>query len=263
MTTLPLLLAAALAANASGKTLVRQQQGTVVPISATARPLISAVDCNLTHLRWNGSAMVDIRGSGWAMTGTVPQNAKAPPIPASAGVFSDANYYSLGSGSDALDAATISMCVVITYTSLPGLAGKVIANDGLANTDGWYLLTGDGTSANVVYFNALSAGSGATGRANTAGTVIAGLNVICAGFNGSTNTSAVKLNLGTYATKAKGSAMTLATTRAAYLGRYVSAGSSLAEGKIHEVCVSSAAPTDAAFIAAMNEVKTKTGTTAW
>lgn len=263
MTLAPLVLAALLSANASGKTLVRQQQGTIVPAAeATDRPLISTMNCDLTHLRWNGSALVDIRANGWAMTGTVPQNPKVRPIPASAGAFSDANYYSLGSGSDALDVGTLSVCVVFTLDSLPGVGARLLVSDGLSGTDGWLLDISD-TLSNIVYFNANAAAT--TGRAQTANTVVTGLNVACGGFDPAvaSGTSYVKLNLGTYATKNKASAMTPATTRAAYVGRYFSAGFALTQGKIHEVCATSAAPSDAEWIAAMNEIKTKTGTVAW
>lgn len=259
-----LIVSAALASNGTGKTLVRSQPGTIVPSSGSAKPLIaSSSTCDLTHLIWNGSRMVDLKASGWAQAGTVPQNPKAPPIPASGGVFSDANYYSLGTGADALDAATIAICVVVTFTSLPGSSTEVFVSNGLSNTDGFYWAVTDGATNNAVYFNAISSGSGTTGRAGTANGVLVGLNVVCGGFDGATNTTRVRLNLVASGTASKGSAMTAATSRVSYVGRYNGAGAALAHGKVHEVCASSATPTDALFAAVMNEVKAKTATTAW
>src|SRR5574340_1492774 len=80
---------------------------------AQRQPLIPDDAGTVSHVVFNGSSLVDRFGNSWTQNGTVPQVARSGRTPAGAGPFSDANYYSLGTGSDVLDfAGDFSACIV-------------------------------------------------------------------------------------------------------------------------------------------------------
>lgn len=252
---LAVVLAALLASNGSGKTLVRQQQGATVTAPTASGPLIIEDANTVAHVVWNGYALVDLHANAWSMNGTVPQVAKSGKTPAGSGAFSDANNYSLGTGVDVGDfASDFAACVV--FDGSDQTANHVLLCDGLASTDGWYVNNG---ATPVMRF---SLNNGATvGQISTANQVInGGINVFCFGVAGGEQIA--KLNLGTAVTNTPGGVRTPATTRPARIGRYDS--TTLAYGgRIYEVWFSTTTPTDALFTAIQQRVKLRAGITDW
>jgi hypothetical protein len=219
-------------------------------------PLIADDAGTVAHVRWNGSALVDSFGNSWTQNGTVPQVARSGRTPAGAGAFSDANYYSLGTGNDVLDfAGNFSGCVVSSITS--GANSPALLSNGAFNTAGYYVQHGGATGADVrITFNAAASNSPV---ADAAGTALNQINCICFGRAGTTGY--LKANLRTLVTATAGT-MTAATATQARIGRYTDAGFAVA-GTIYEVWLSTTTPTDALFISIMNRVRSRAGVTAW
>lgn len=238
-----------LASNASGKTLVRTNQGTVVPVAAYSGPLIADDSNTVCHATFNSAAIQDAKGCLWSMNGTVPQVAKSGKNPPGAGPYSVVNFYSLGTGNDALDfTGDWSACIVFSKTA--AATSNVIFSNGVSGASGYGIVLISGTTPYIY-------GTGAV--ASTANTVsTSALNVVCAGRS---NTSAlVKLNLGALAsgtyTYAAG------TSAVAYLGKWAS-GTPASEVTVHEAWFSTTTPTDALFTAIMQRVKLRAQVTAW
>ena len=249
-----LIVAALLASNSTGKTLVRVQQGTTVPQVMPIGPLILDDANTVCHATWNGYTVVDQR-CAWAMAGTVPQVAKLGKVPAGAGAFADANNYTVGSGSDVMDfAGDFSLCVVYSVTAYAN--SPVLVSDGAANAAGYYLQQGSSGTVNLVTNSSGANSSGAT--VNTAS--LSTVNVACAGRSGTTQH--VKLNLGTIASKAAAT-ITAGTSQVLKMGRYDGTGSGLTAGTIYEVWASSTPASDALFTAVQQRVKTRLSITAW
>jgi len=155
---------------------------------------------------------IDTRGNAWTQNGTVPAVlGPGPFVPGRVGVgpFSDANYFSLGSGADVLDfSGDFSAC--FAFFGGPSASGPGIFTDGVYNSAGWgVVLTVSGA---VNFWTASSAYD-----LITASTVVPGPNIACVGRAGSTKYA--KLNVGTTASIAAGS-MAVGSSGAAMLGRY-------------------------------------------
>jgi hypothetical protein len=244
-----LLPVVASASNATGKTLVRSQQGTLVPITGYSGPLIPDDPGTVVHVTWNGSALADSKGNTWTMGGTVPQVAKSGKVPAGAGVFSDSNYYSLGSGNDVLDfAGDFSLCIVFGLAA--GSSLDVMLADITAST-GYYIAA---NGSNVAQFKQ---GVNSYVTVNTLSTT--DINVVCVGRAG----SALVLKANNGAAVPGASTGTPATATIAYLGRFSSTGNAAAREKIYEVWASTSTATDYLFTMIQSRIKTRLGISAW
>jgi hypothetical protein len=247
------------ASNGSGKTTVRTCPGSLIPCVGFSGPLIADDPNTVSHVTWNGSALVDSKGNAWTMNGTVPQVAKSGKTPAGAGPFSDANYYARsGPASDNLDfTGDFSVCAVVTPTAADITTPfAIFVANGAVSQEGYFAqwFTG-GTLSGVTSW------SGNNGSAQTVTTTAAGrLSVVCFGRAGTTVYS--KLNLGAIAT-ATGTTITAGTTQQATLGRYLSATGRYMTGTLHEVWFSTTTPSDALFTAIMQRVKLRAQITAW
>lgn len=222
-------------------------------MKAPPRPLIADDAGTAAHVWWRNGRLYDVKGNTWTTNGTVPMVARSGKTPAGAGSFSDANYYSLGAGNDALDFA--GDCTIVCVF----LAPASVANQPV------FFANGDGSAA-TGYFGHLNATGNlrfgyapslalATANAQVAGAV----NVACIGYGG--GQTRAKLNLGAMASSTVAH-WAAATTVAAQLGRYTSA--TFAFGStIYELWASSTAMTDALATSIANRVKSKAGITAW
>jgi hypothetical protein len=92
----------------------------------------------VVHVYWNGTALVDTKGTAWTMTGTVPMVARAKNRPAGAGPYSVANFYTTTNIADPFDFVANYTCTIIfTPTTVAG--NQVLINSGLAGTSGFYI----------------------------------------------------------------------------------------------------------------------------
>jgi hypothetical protein len=250
MTLSTFLLAAVLASNASGKTLVRQQQGALVSRPSAMRPVFSEDAATVSHVWFKAGQIADTKGLTWTMTGTVPQVARSGSTPAGAGVFADANYYSRGTGSDEFDFSTSYTCHALFSPPASFATFPVLVSAGDASTIGWVLQFTAGGAARIW----------ANGQfADTVNTCAASaLNVVSVGR--AAGTSYVKLNLGTSVTKT--AALTAATALVTKLGRFETTGLAFA-GVLYEVVCSSTAWDEASVVSAQTAAKSKLGVTAW
>lgn len=255
MNTAALVLAVALSSNASGKTLVRQQPGTVVPVTSACRTVICNQGPVTAHVYFDGTQIKDAKGNAWAMNGTVPQVARSGSTPPGAGPFSDANFYSLGTGSDVLDfSGDFSICGILSPSAgdftIAGVGGVWFSN-GTYGSSGYF--SGFNTSA-----QATSIASQTSVLASANATAAGRLSVVCWGRSGSSQV--VKMNLGAYGSAAQ--TYTPGTSVVARLGRYSATGQYVT-GTIYEVWFSSQTPSDALFTSIQQQVKSKLGITAW
>lgn len=208
-------------------------------------PLIpDALFPSVAHVWWNEGALSDTKGNAWTQNGTVPQVPRSGTIPAGAGPFNDVNYYSLGSGSDALDfAGDYSACFVFIPSA--SATSRILLRNGASAVAGYSLqLISSGA------FQLLNFRAGANDAASTANASVAsGVNVGCGGISGSTMMA--KLNFGAVATSATGGRVA-GTAQVAQLGDVTGAGF---DGVILEAWFSSTAPTDALFTRLMTTVR--------
>jgi hypothetical protein len=246
-----LFLAAVLASNAGGKTLVRQSQGTLVPITGFQGPLIADDANTVCHAYFDGVAIRDTKGCAWTMNGTVPQVSRNGKTPGGGGVFSDSNFYALGTGSDGLDfAGDFSVCIVATGAAT---ATRVMTQNTNGSSQGYSLQTEAGRKCRITTWPAgLSAD---TGNATAAGEVFA----CCVGRGDGKIRS--KLNLGALV-EVTSNVQTPAAANAAQIGKWPTAGFPW-DGLIYEVWFSSTPATDANFTAIQQRVKLRAQITAW
>lgn len=262
-----MLISVLLGSNASGKTMIRRQPGMIASIAGYQGPLIADAPGVRAHGTWNGVSLMDSQGNVWATNGTVPQVAKNGKTPSGAGPFSDANYYTLGSGSDVLDfAGDFWGCIVFKLgASLPA-GWTVLFDNGISGAgNGGYVIQFDGSGAGTFRFSHYNS-SGGTAYGQTANAALVGqINVGCFGRIG--NSPYAKLNLGATADATAG-AFSVGTAFTAYLGRYNSTGLSFG-GTVLEMIFVNASPgadsaaADALWAGVANRVKTRAGITAW
>lgn len=247
-----LLIVMLLASNADGKTLVRQQPGTMVT-SPPCKTLICGYDGPaVSHVWFDGTTIRDTKGLAWSMEGTVPQVARSGSTPAGAGPYSDANYYSLAAPNPFQFAGDFWACFVFMGPTVTG-SYQTLGGAGGAGA-GWIATTTSTNGYGAAYF----AGGVVTSTAVSVGVV----NVLCLGRTGTTGYA--KLNLGAIASGTGTS--TLGTTMA--LGRSAAVTGQAFGSTVHELIGASASPgptatADALFTSIMQQVKFKMGITAW
>lgn len=215
-------------------------------------PLIpDALFPSVAHAWWDGGALNDTKGNAWTMNGTVPQVARAGDIPAGAGPFSDANYYSLGTGNDVLDfAGDWSACFVFRPSSISAVNPGILFRNGAAATQGYSVQYNVSPTPTLVGFNFRTGANDIAQTANLVSTDV--INVACAGISGSTLMA--KLNFGANATAAVGGRVA-GTANIARLGDV--AGGAFVSGTIYEAWLSTTAPSDALFTRLMTIVRNK------
>jgi hypothetical protein len=246
MTLAAAVLASLLASNATGKPLVREQQGTLV--TSPSSGLVLSLPSEVVHVHWKG-ALADKIGNAWTQTGTVPQVARSGLTPPGAGPLSGSNFYATATASDAMDTTgDFSACVLINLTD--ATTTQQILVDGLASGNGWSIYV----SAGVVNFVTYAAGASTLKFAS----ISTGLNLICSGRAGTSQH--IKVNLGAIQTAA-GAKQAADTTSAARIGVYTT-GSASFLGSVHEFVFSYATASDALFTQTATEAKAKLGT-AW
>jgi hypothetical protein len=106
--------------------------------------IIPSDPAEITHVFASGGALRDVKGLAWNMVGTVPIGAKEALVgwangrqAAPLGAFSDVNYFSLGTGIDALDFLDTDD-FVFTFVMKHGADGNVWFSNGLYNSAGYY-----------------------------------------------------------------------------------------------------------------------------
>ncbi len=217
-------------------------------VAARHELLIPGGPGTVAHVWWDGVRVRDTRGNAWAMQGTVPQVAASGRVPAGAGPFSDANYYSLGTGSDVLDfAGDFSACFVYRHVVS---AEDLFGNGGAGATAGYDVTLNGATAFLQVPGVNVVLGTGL---------ILATLNVTCFGRSGANIVG--KNNLGSYSSTVQ--AMTPGTTYAARLGLRNPNQNTPLGGALHEVWFSTMTPSDALFAAIQQRVKARVGITAW
>lgn len=168
---------------------------------------------------WDGSALVETSGLTWTQNGTVPQVAASTlPTTASsgaAGPFSDANYYSNGTGADALD-STGDRFGCVAFVPVTG-ANNVLISNGASGSAGHYVYQSPAGSFQFIS-NVPAAQVAVTANVVSG----SGFNVGC--YWRTANNISAKLNLGTTATVAAGAAETNGTAQTLFVGRYNAAG---------------------------------------
>lgn len=223
-------------------------------------PLIADDASTVAHVMWNGTALVDTFGNSWTQNGTVPQVSKSGKTPAGAGPFSDANYYSLGTGNDVLDfAGDFSVAVVWTATGLTD-ASEVLLVNGVSGASGagWRIFARHNTGD--VICDTFAAASAITRSQTTPNNIKAAVNVICFGRSGTNQIAKCNLNA---AITTAGTKTVVGTSQIAKIGRDEPALNSAGESTIHEVWATSTAASDALFTAIANRVKARAAVTAW
>lgn len=218
-----------------------------LPLNWTG-PLIGDDAGTVAHVYWDGSALVDTKGLGWAMVGTVPQvSASVSPFTpgrAGSGVYSDANYYTLGAGSDVLDfTGDFSACFVFVPPTTFAASPAIFDNGAVATSGYIFFLDTGGRLSSFSYSSGQQAISGNS-------VVTYGINVACGGRSGVNFVS--KLNVGTYASQA--AAYVADTTSVATLGRMRSAAGRYFPGTLYEAWFSTTTPSDALFTAIIKRV---------
>lgn len=245
------ILAALLASNASGKTLVRRQQhGTVIPAAGYQGPVIPDDAGTVAHLTWTGSQLVDLKGTvAWTMQGTVPQITKSGRTPPGAGAFSDTNYY-VGPTNDALDFTGDYNCHAIAYANSIANTPVVVGNSNGTPNTGWLLQFNTGFVASL-WSN--------TTMTSTVTTTAAG-RISAISWGRASGSHYVKMNLGTTASAV--AAITAATSNAVKVGRWELTGLAL-NGAIYEIMCSSVAFSESVAVGVQQRIKNRLGITAW
>lgn len=183
-------------------TLVMAQGLTTSPPGGASKPkpLIPETAPNLvSHVYWNGKALVDLASNVWTMNGTVPQTSlsaspfKTGSVGAGAGPFSTANYYDLGTGAP-LSFATgdHSICVVFAISSLSDVV-TLVSKDSDASRGYWLYINNPD--------KAVWPGIGGQDAAQTVNQIsLTGPNVVCYSYKrvgAGTSETRIQLNNGT------------------------------------------------------------------
>lgn len=218
--------------------------------------LVAGIDFDAPYVATTTTAVVtsginDLKGNAWTMNGTVPQREPtvSPFIPGleGAGVYSDANYYSLAD--DTMEwAGDWSVTGTMSFTALSG--ARVFASKGNA-TSGWACYVNGNTASIFVYDGASKT------AATAAGTVVTGPNIITCGKAG--GTCYVRANAGAAATVACGT-MTSAAGQGARIGRSGVAGQAMTAGVTYKVIASTTPYSDALHDARFNRTYGNLGT---
>lgn len=239
------IVAILIASNADGKTMVRQNQGTVVPVKP-CKTLIRGFDgAAAAHVYFDGTSIRDTKVNAWSMTGSVTMVAPSGVVPPGA-QFSDAKYYTLPSPNALNFSGGVWSACWVFY----GAGGVPTASGNAGVTTGWWMYAAS-PPAGIRTNNNL-------GPASATNPAVAGYNVACGGRDGTNNV--VKVNLGVYASTA--AAFTADTSTATYLGRHPVASNAFT-GTLYEAWFSTSPPSDALFTQIMYQVKSKLGITAW
>lgn len=234
-----------------GKTMPLPDDGTrgpilSIPFLATG-PLIEEDANTVSHVYWNGSALVDTKGNSWTMNGTVPQNVASPFYPdgfagaqkKGAGPYSAANNYSLGTGSDVLDiTGDFTVCAVVDLPLLAAAGGRIIGNGIFGATgSGWLLAINVSGGMPSAQFDTYAAGSAFT-RATQTLTARGATNIVCGGRSGTTQYASVSSLTGS---SAVGSKQIAGTGAAARIGEdsVAGGGNHFASGAIYEIYITS------------------------
>lgn len=255
---LRLVIALLVVSNSTGKTLVRTQPGTMIPVLSGAGPLFLDDANTVAHLTWNGVSLVDSRGNAWSMHATVPQIAKGGKTPAGAGPYSSSNYYTLGSGSDVIDfTGNFTACFAFQSNVHPATSNFGLFSDHIDNVGGWGIYLGS-SDAPALYFHRSGANSVVTD--STYAITVGSPSVICVGRTGTTG--ALQLNAYAYKTGSSG-AITAGTTATAGFSGWWSGNPGTANAYMYEAWFTSTAPSSALFAAYIARAKAKLGITAW
>jgi hypothetical protein len=176
--------------------------------NATAGPLFAERAGTVSHVYWNGSALVDtVGGNSWSMTGTVPQVTEPTQAPPSAGPYGAAQYYDGGTslmefGGD----WSVTMMLKSTTTGTQVVMGK----QNTAQTNGWSCYLGNPNSQCQIH-------DGAIRTTTTGGALLANTPTVVT-FGKSGGNCYIKLNLNATGTIACGT-MTAASSDGVRLGR--------------------------------------------
>lgn len=212
-------------------------------------PLITEDANAVCHAYFDGVSIQDTKGCTWTMVGTVPQVAGSTTVPASAGPFADANYYTQGTGSALSLVGDFTAAYVFIAPASVVTFPNLFSNTDAA-TVGYNSLLGSGKFANTV-----NGGGAFTAPAPLVTGVV---NVGCMGRTG--GNTRIYLNAGGPFSTAQ--TYTAAPGSAAFLGRWNSAGRPF-NSRIVEAYWTSTPVSDALCAAIIAEVKSKLSITAW
>ena len=208
----------------------------------TSGALIPNTSHTVSHVTWNGTALVEQYGVSWTQNGTVPQVSGAIASPlypngfsggarAGSGPYTDSNYYTAPANSPLAFAGDFTLCAVFNLSTLSAV-NSTLASVGDGSTTGWYL---EVPAAGNLY---LGVGSGGVNVATANVAITQGVNVGCVGRAGTTIYA--QLNGGTVATQT-GAGTTQDTTDVAYLGRYTTTNF-FVHGYVYELWASTDTP---------------------
>ena len=177
-------------------------------------PLITEDANCVAHVYWRNGALVDSKGNSWTMNGTVPQTGSAGSIPPGAGPFSDANYYSLGSGADVLDFSGDFTSTFVYFTPIGSVDGWMFSNGSALGSPGWAFNWANGSGTTTLYIS---------GTATPDASPSYGDGALCVTVAGRSGTnSGCRTNAGTYRSVVVPT--TFDSTSSAKIGRYNTAG---------------------------------------
>lgn len=210
---------------------------------AWRRPLFADNSTVICHAWWTRGGIKDTRGCAWSTAGVVSYVPRAGRRPARSGATTAVNYYSLGTGNDALDFAGDFTCRVVF---LGAVGTQILLSNFTANTQG-YTTYWVGADFGFATYN------GIAGPLTDTGAVVAGtMNV--ASFGRASGTKYLKVN-GRATKSVAGGGIVAGTTSVARLGTDGTNGSP----GFYEAWCSSAAFVEATEAAVHATVKSRLG----
>lgn len=240
------VLALVLASNASGKTLVRAQPGTIVPATAKAKTILRDEPGMVMHTYWTATGVQDTKGFAWAQQGAVPLVSAVPPLPYGAGPHDASNHY-YASNPTAISALTGNWTCRVVFA---GAASGTFV-DPLALGNGYVAAQNRSSSSRVEIWGS------AMGPATANAVLTTATNVLSFGVSGTTMYA--KLNGGTTASAAKPSAGGWTNSVIGESGAF----DQNFPATVYELSCAPAAFTEADEVDAHASVKAKLGITAW
>lgn len=201
---------------------------------ATHTPVIPEDDGTISHVYWDGNQLVDTKKLAWVRVGTPIVMPETPGFPSRVYPFSDANYYSLGSGASVLNFdGPFTFHIIFSYS---GAVQEIPFSCSAANGSNGFCISLTGTTLNAIYQPSSYATTLPDTRTDP---------WICS--TGITTASGIAGNMmfllnGKLLKNFSGVTYTKNSNAPVYIGRYASTGLPFLHG-VYEVMCSTRAPT--------------------
>lgn len=216
-------------------------------------PLIADDANTVSHVVWNGTALVDSKALTWTQNGAVPQVANSPMFPSGftsaprsgSGPYSDSNNYT-STAANLQFAGDYTICVVF---SLASTASAPMMYSQCSGSTRGYMMEAFPVGHMSVYNGAAAGGLTAATTAN--GPTIGGIDVVCGGRSGLTQM--IKLSMGATVSQAI-SGVTQDTVESFHLGNYSQSTGFGVTGTIYEVWASTDTASDTFYTAIQQRV---------